>query len=139
YGVDTERFKPRDRDGARVSLKIEQAEKVVLFVGNLEPRKQVDVLLRAFARVRNELPDSVLLVVGSGENAGALDQTANLEHLTIELNLSDNVRFLGRINDQRLLDCYAAADMFALPSSSEAQGIVALEAMASGLPVVATA
>ena len=74
-GVDTERFKPRDRDSARASLKIEQAEKVVLFVGNLEPRKQVDVLLRAFAQVRNGLPDSVLLVVGSGENAGALDQT----------------------------------------------------------------
>jgi type III pantothenate kinase len=51
----------------------------------------------------------------------------------------DTVHFVGRVEDQPLLDYYAAADVFALPSSSEAQGIVALEAMACGLPVIATA
>jgi glycosyltransferase involved in cell wall biosynthesis len=85
------------------------------------------------------LPDAELLVVGSGENAGALDQTARLIRLTHELNLATAVRFLGRLSDMRLRDAYAAADVFALPSTSEAQGIVALEAMACGLPVVASA
>src|SRR5262249_21761561 len=59
--------------------------------------------------------------------------------LTHELGLAEHVHFVGRVEDERLLDYYAAADVFVLPSSSEAQGIVALEAMACGLPVVATA
>ncbi|HEY1297695.1 MAG TPA: glycosyltransferase, partial [Chloroflexota bacterium] len=74
-----------------------------------------------------------------GESAGAQDQTARLLRLRDELGLTDSVRFAGRLHDDQLLDAYAAADVFALPSSSEAQGIVALEAMACGLPVVASA
>jgi glycosyltransferase involved in cell wall biosynthesis len=111
----------------------------VLFVGNLEPRKQVDVLLEAMPRVRQHVPNVVLLVVGSGESAGIDDQTARLHRLTRELGLETLVGFFGRVDDQQLLDCYAAAHVFALPSSSEAQGIAALEAMACGLPVVASA
>jgi glycosyltransferase involved in cell wall biosynthesis len=137
-GVDTERFRPRDGSSARQRLDLSPEAKVVLFVGNLEPRKQVDVLLRALARIREHAPDAVLLVVGSGESAGAHDQTARLVRLARELGITDVVRFLGRLPDQRLLDAYAAAEVFALPSSSEAQGIVALEAMACGLPVVAS-
>ena len=80
-------------------------------------------------------------MVGSGESAGVQDQTARLSRLTHDLGLAaeDAVRFIGRVDDEQLLDYYAAADVFALPSSSEAQGIVALEAMACGLPVVARA
>jgi glycosyltransferase involved in cell wall biosynthesis len=138
-GVDTERFSPRDRAAARRQLDLDVNAPVVLFVGNLEPRKQVDVLLRATTVVRQRRPDVVLLIVGSGDSAGADDQTQRLQQLTRELGLTANVRFVGRVGDRRLLDYYAAADVFALPSSSEAQGIVALEAMACGLPVVATA
>jgi glycosyltransferase involved in cell wall biosynthesis len=112
---------------------------VILFVGNLEPRKQVDVLLRATARLKENLPELQLLVVGSGESAGVQDQTARLLRLTHELGLEPTVRFMGRLSETALLDAYAAADVFALPSSSEAQGIVALEAMACGLTVVASA
>ena len=110
----------------------------MLFVGNLEPRKQLDVLLRAMAQLRNSVPDVQLLIVGSGDSAGAHDQTARLLGLRGELGLSDAVRFVGRVDEQQLQDAYAAADVFALPSSSEAQGIVALEAMACGLAVVAS-
>jgi glycosyltransferase involved in cell wall biosynthesis len=140
-GVDTERFRPRDRLRARERLNVAEATPLVLFVGNLEPRKQVDVLVRAIARVRRHLslPPVELLVVGSGESAGIEDQTARLRQLTADLGLGDSVRFLGRVDESRLQDCYAAADVFALASSSEAQGIVALEAMACGLPVVSTA
>jgi D-inositol-3-phosphate glycosyltransferase len=138
-GVDTERFRPRERLGARQRLDVPLDAAVVLFVGNLEPRKQVDVLLRAIARARLEVANLVFLVIGSGESAGALDQTARLQRLTSELGLVEVVRYLGRVDEARLLDAYAAADCFALASSSEAQGIVALEAMACGLTVVATA
>jgi glycosyltransferase involved in cell wall biosynthesis len=138
-GVDTVRFRPRDSRSARQRLGLDDQSRVVLFVGNLEPRKQVDVLLHALTGVRPHVSDVVLLVVGSGQSAGLDDQTDTLNMLTRELALEGSVRFLGRVDDQRLLDCYAAADVFALPSSSEAQGIAALEAMAAGLPVVASA
>ena len=142
-GVDAEHFRPRplDRAPARQALRIRSEARLVLFVGNLEPRKQVDVLLRALASVREEIPAAALIVVGSGESAGVQDQTARLVRLTHDLGLEadDAVRFVGRVEDDELLDYYAAADVFALPSSSEAQGIVALEAMACGLPVVAAA
>jgi glycosyltransferase involved in cell wall biosynthesis len=133
-GVDAERFRPRNRAAARCRLGLSHEQPIVLFVGNLEPRKQVDVLVRAL----KQLPACLLLIVGSGESAGVDDQTAHLRELTRTLQLTDRVRFLGRLSADALLDCYAAANVFALPSSSEAQGIVALEAMASGLVVVAS-
>jgi glycosyltransferase involved in cell wall biosynthesis len=142
-GVDADQFRPRprDREAARQALGIGPEARLVLFVGNLEPRKQVDVLLRALASVRKSVPGAALIIVGSGESAGVQDQTSRLIRLTHDLGLEpdDAVRFAGRVEDRELLDCYTAADVFALPSSSEAQGIVALEAMACGLPVVATA
>jgi glycosyltransferase involved in cell wall biosynthesis len=138
-GVDLDHFRPRDRAPARAALGISEHTPLVLFVGNLEPRKQVDVLLRALARVRDSVPGLVALVVGSGESAGVQDQSVRLVRLSQELGLDGVVRFVGSVADEHLLDMYAAADVFALPSSSEAQGIVALEAMASGLPVVASA
>jgi glycosyltransferase involved in cell wall biosynthesis len=137
-GVDTLRFQPRDRLAARNRLKVPVEARLVLFVGNLEPRKQVDVLLRAVASIRERVSTSRLLVVGSGESAGDQDQTAQLQRLTDELGLREVVHFTGRLGEDALLDAYAAADVFALPSSSEAQGIVALEAMACGLTVVAS-
>jgi glycosyltransferase involved in cell wall biosynthesis len=138
-GVDTTRFAPRDRAPARQALQLDPTLPLLLFVGNLEPRKQVDVLLRALAQVRQTQPDVVLVVVGTGDNAGELDQTARLHALRAELGLGDSVWFAGRLSETALRDAYAAADVFVLPSSSEAQGIVALEAMACALPVVATA
>jgi glycosyltransferase involved in cell wall biosynthesis len=142
-GVDVEQFQPRDRGAARRALGIADETPLVLFVGNLEPRKQVDVLLRAIAEVRRTVPPAEVVVVGSGENAGVQDQTARLLRLSRELGLggapSPAVRFAGRVEDEVLRNYYAAADVFALPSSSEAQGIVALEAMACGLVVVASA
>jgi glycosyltransferase involved in cell wall biosynthesis len=138
-GVDVARFRPRDRAAARRRLDIAESTRLVLFVGNLEPRKQVDVLIQAMAEVRRGIPSAELVIVGSGESAGVLDQTEALLRLARNLDLLAAVHFPGRVEDERLLDFYAAADVFALPSSSEAQGIVALEAMACGLPVVATA
>ena len=138
-GVDVEQFQPRDRAAARARLGLAAETALVLFVGNLEPRKQVDVLLRAMAQVCHEVRNARVIVIGTGTSAGVQDQTARLLRLSRDLQLDDAVQFVGHVADAQLLDYYAAADVFALPSSSEAQGLVALEAMACGLPVVATA
>jgi glycosyltransferase involved in cell wall biosynthesis len=136
-GVDTDHFRPRERGAARERLGITDEAKLVLFVGNLEPRKAVHVLIEALALVRRLVP-VVLDVVGPGESAGADDQEPMLRQLAQERGVGSAVKFTGRVDDAELLDWYAAADVFALPSLSEAQGIVALEAMACGLPVVAS-
>jgi D-inositol-3-phosphate glycosyltransferase len=138
-GVDVEQYQPGDRRAARVSLRLPLQAPVLLFVGNLEPRKQVDVLLHAFAALVQELKGARLVLIGSGASAGALDQTDALHQLARELGLREAVVFAGRVDDRALLEYYAAADVFVLPSSSEAQGIVALEAMACGLTVIASA
>jgi glycosyltransferase involved in cell wall biosynthesis len=138
-GIDVERYQPASRPVARAALGLGTELPLILFVGNLEPRKQVDVLLRALAQVRAQVPNAALVVIGSGESAGVGDQTVPLLNLTRELGLDAAVRWVGRVDDTELMRWYAAADVFALPSSSEAQGIVALEAMACGLPVVVSA
>ncbi len=141
-GVDTHQLRPATaaaRSRGRERLEVAADAPLILFVGNLEPRKQVDVLLRAVAQVRERAATVQLLIAGTGESAGVHDQTARLLRLTHELGLEEAAHFVGRLSEERLRDAYAAADVFALPSSSEAQGIVALEAMACGLPVVASA
>jgi glycosyltransferase involved in cell wall biosynthesis len=132
-GVDIERYQPRPRASARSLLGIPADQPLVLFVGNLEPRKQVEVLLQAFVGVRQRLPHARLAIVGGGDEAARLRRTA------VELGVAEGAVFAGRAAAEVLLDWYTAADLFVLPSSSEAQGIVALEAMACGLPVVASA
>lgn len=138
-GVDTQRFRPINRATTRATLGLSSEQKIILFVGTLEPRKQVDRLLLALPLVRQRIPLSNVVIIGTGEVAGAGDQTALLHRVVRENNLEDVVRFEGRVSEEQLVSWYTAADVFALPSSSEGQGLAALEAMACGLPVVASA
>lgn len=138
-GVDTQEFAPKDRIACRAELGLDLDLPLVLFVGNLEPRKAVDRLIQAMAQITSRLPNAQLIVIGSGESAGADNQEPYLRRLVDDLRLGGSVRLLGRVSDAELLRWYGAADVFALPSSSEAQGLVALEAMSMGLPVVASA
>ncbi len=138
-GVDAERYRPRDRQRTRQTLGLSSEPAVILFVGNLESRKAVDRLLVAFDRVRRDVSSPMLAIVGTGATIPSDNQEPRLKAMVAELGLGEVVRFLGRLPDQALLDWYAAADVFALPSRSEGQGIVALEAMAAGLPVVVSA
>ena len=107
---------------------------LLLFVGRLVPYKGLRVLLRAFRIVRSHIPSAQLLIVGGGPQEPLLKSTV------AQYGLSQVVHFLGVLSRQRLRDAYSASDVFVLPSRSrsEAFGIVLLEAMAQGKPVVAT-
>lgn len=107
---------------------------VALFVGRVAFEKNIAFLLEAHALARRHLPDLLLLVTGEGP------ARATLERQAARLGLGESVRFLGYLERERALpDCYAAADAFVFASHTETQGLVLLEALAAGLPVVALA
>jgi glycosyltransferase involved in cell wall biosynthesis len=102
----------------------------IVFVGRLTTEKQIDVLLRAIAKLDPAL-DVRFDVVGTG------DRRRDLEHLTAELGLTERVHFHGHTSDEDLRDLLTRASVFAIASIAELQSIATMEAMASGLPVVA--
>lgn len=104
--------------------------KRILFVGRLTIEKQIDVILRAMTRLDSEL-HATLDIVGGG------DQRKSLEQLTAELGLADRVRFHGHASEEDLRALYTRASVFAIASIAELQSIATMEAMASGLPIVA--
>jgi len=110
--------------------------RVILTVGRWaasEQYKGADELIRAVARLRAEIPDVRLAVVGTG------DDLPRLKKIAAELGVGDHVHFLGGVSREELAGCYARADVFALPSTGEGFGFVFLEAMAFRKPVVGAA
>ena len=121
YGVDREKF--NQSPPAMVNLK----KPIVLCVSAFSPYKRIDLLIRAMQKV----PQASLLIIGQGLLEGELRRLG--ENL-----LGDRFRLVTEINHDQLIGYYKASDVFSLPSkSTEALGIVYLEAMAAGLPVVA--
>jgi glycosyltransferase involved in cell wall biosynthesis len=107
---------------------------LLLYVGRVAHEKNIDFLLRMFARLRTSRPDAVLVIAGEGP------AREHLGRLARELGIDSHVRFIGYLNRTRELpDCYAAGDVFVFASRTETQGLVLLEAMAQGTPVVSTA
>lgn len=129
-GVDLYRFRPGLRLGARVRLHLPQKAWVAVAVRRLVPRMGIDVLLDAWARLP-ERETAILLVGGEGPERAALEAQAQ------RLGLADSVRFLGRIGEGELLDCYRAADACVVPSVAlEGFGLVVLESLACGTPTI---
>jgi glycosyltransferase involved in cell wall biosynthesis len=128
--IDDIYFTPRKISDfkARWNLK----EKVVLFVGRLNSNKGLPILLRAFNRIKNVENDVSLLIVGPDVN-----MLSHLKRLVADLRL-DSVVFTGELSINELLEAYDNADVFVLPSSYEAFGMVLLEAQARNVPVIAT-
>jgi len=123
-GVDTQRFSPGPyrEDG------------YLLTVGRLnDPRKNVPLLLRAYAAARTCTPDLPRLVL-----AGVAAPDRESQQLMSALDLTSSVRYIGPLDRRALADTYRGASAFVLSSNEEGQGIVVVEAMASGLPIVAT-
>lgn len=121
---------PAQRATSQEALGLEGSP-LCLSVGRLAREKNQAFLLAAFARLLRDLPAARLLLVGEG------DDRARLERLAAALGIGERVRFVGAVPHEAVTLYYLAADLFLFPSTSETQGIVALEALAAGLPVVA--
>ncbi|MBI2165364.1 MAG: glycosyltransferase [Chloroflexi bacterium] len=132
-GVDSGRFRPMDRFAAKKALGLE-GKKVALFVGRIEPLKGLDLLLQAVAQVEDKEDLAVLIVGGNPRK----DQELERLHATASsLGLAQTTRFTGTVAHQELPTYYNAAEVLVLPSYYESFGLVALEAMACGVPVIA--
>lgn len=129
-GVDLSRFGRGGRLESRVRLGLPAAAPIVGTVGRLDPVKDQAGLIRAFATVRMAHPDALLLIAGDGPCR------AELERVAATLGQKDHVRLLGSCDD--IPTVMSALDVFVLPSIAEGISNTILEAMASGLPVVAT-
>lgn len=128
--IDVERFGAGRRDDAlRARLNVPAGGRLLLFVSRLAREKNVDLLLRAFAFAGDE--DARLVVAGDGP------ERAELESLAQTLQIGERVRFLGAVDREALPDLYASADAFVFPSTTETQGLVQAEALASGAYVIA--
>jgi len=136
-GVEHAFFAPGERGGARNALGLPQDAPVLLFVGRIQPLKGPDVAVRALAAMNR--PDALLLVVGgaSGQEGGS--EMAHVQRLVTELGVEGQVRFIEPQPHHILSTYYRAADAVIVPSRSESFGLVALEASACGIPVVASA
>ncbi len=130
-------FAPGDRAGARRALELPGDVPVVLFVGRIQPLKGPDVAVQALARMRHR--DARLLLVGGASGIEGDHEVRRLRRLVGELGLDERVQFVPPQPHHILSSYYRAADAVVVPSRSESFGLVALEASACGIPVVASA
>lgn len=133
-GVDLDTFRPVDKAKVRRRLGL-PSEPIVLFVGRIEPLKGIDILLRAAAQLGEDI-HFCLVIVGGDETVQR--EKMELEGLAAELGIAGRVTFLAAVDHDLLPLFYNAADVCVVPSYYESFGLVALEAMACGTPVVAS-
>lgn len=133
-GLDTRKMiAPNGNYGYRQSIGIEEEVPLIISVGHVRPIKGIDVLVEAAALVVCELPEAVFLVLGRNSN---FDHFRKLEERISQLGIQKNIKFPGETN--YVLPALRAADIFLLPSRSEGFSNALIEAMACGLPCVAT-
>lgn len=128
-GIDIQRFTPKNHDPAFLERWGLDGNRVILHVGRLSFEKRLDIVLNAMADLRKEEPDLRLLVVGKGPASD------HYQRLAESLGIKDRVVFTGFLPDDDLPKAYASCDMLVIASTFETQGLVVLEAMASGTPV----
>ncbi|MFH1647185.1 MAG: glycosyltransferase [Chloroflexota bacterium] len=133
-GVNLEMFRPVDREAARQKLGLAE-DKILLFVGRIDPLKGADRLLRALPLLGNT--GSLRLVIIGGDEYSR-SEVEKLRKLAAGLGIGDRVTFQGIVKQDRLPYFYSAADVCVVPSYYESFGLVALESLACGTPVVAS-
>jgi len=142
-GVDLERFQPIDKVEAKKRVGIPCGDKTIMFAGRIEPLKGIDTLIQAMALIHQRCPDAVastcVAIIGGDPWADNPDaEMARLQAMRQELGIHDIIMFLGAKDQDVLPNYYAAAEMVVMPSHYESFGMVALEAMAMGRPVIAS-
>jgi D-inositol-3-phosphate glycosyltransferase len=135
-GVDHDLFTPGLRKAARIRLGWPDVP-TVLFVGRIQPAKGPDVALEAFRLIAGQVEDSRLVIVGAPSGSDGRNEYEMLQKRAKSLNLSDRVTFAEPIPHREMPDVYRASDITLVPSRSESFGLVAAEAQASGVPVLA--
>lgn len=139
-GADIEVFTPgtdRSTERTRRELGVPLHAKVIAFIGRMQEFKGPQVLIRAVAHMIAEDPNRNLLVLMCGGASGAASSIDHYRDLAAELGVAHAIRFLQPRPPQELVSIYQAADIVAVPSYNESFGLVAIEAQASGTPVVA--
>lgn len=130
-GLDLSEFSPGDRIRFCHKNGLDPQRPMLVYVGRVAFEKNIDMLLRVVVRLRLRYPDLLFIVAGEGP------AQAHLKRSCRELGITDNVHFVGYLKrGQELWDCYAAGHAFVFASTTETQGLVLLEAMALGVPVV---
>ncbi len=139
-GTDIHRFGSATRVQARQELEIDAQSAVILYVGRFDPRKGIETLVRAVGQSQLRGKKDIKLIIGGGSRPGQSDgmERDRIESIVSELGMTDITIFPGRLGDETLHNYYAAADVCVVPSHYEPFGLVAIEAMASGTPVVAS-
>ena len=131
-GIDLSRFaKGEANKEVYEKYNIDPSRPTILYVGRVDPEKSLSVLIDAFCLVHEEIPEAQLVIVGDGTDRPKLEEQAQ------KLNIDDSVNFVGRVVGKDLPQLYRTGDIFAITSTTETQSIVIMEAMATGLPVVA--
>jgi D-inositol-3-phosphate glycosyltransferase len=141
-GVDLSTFRDVGMSAARSRLGLPADGTVITFVGRIQPLKAPDVMLRAVALLLERRPDlrtSLTVAVVGGPSGSGLDHPDSLVGLAEELGIDRLVRFVPPVAQDELVDWYSASSLVCVPSYNESFGLVAIEAQATGTPVVAAA
>ena len=134
-GVNLELFKPMDKLSVRRHLALPMDDPIILYVGRFAPIKGLDRLLKSFSYLTRPSRPRLVMVGGDGKHSPMLRQ---LQSKATAFHIQDRLTFAGRVDQETLPEYYSAADVLVVPSDYESFGLVALEALACGTPVVTT-
>ena len=134
-GVNLDRFKPQDKISARRQLALPIDDPIILYVGRFAPIKGLDCLLKSFSYLTHPSLPRLIMVGGDGEHSPMLRQ---LQSKAKALHIENRLMFAGRVDQETLSQYYSAVDVLVVSSYYESFGLVAMEAMACGTPVVTT-
>lgn len=137
-GVDHAFFSPGSRSGARSALGLPDVP-VLLFVGRIQPLKGLSVAIAMLEELKAVYPEAMLVVIGGPSGTGGEREQQRCMTLADERGVADAIRWIAPLPHHLLSTYYRSADVVVVPSRSESFGLVALEAAASGIPVVASA
>jgi glycosyltransferase involved in cell wall biosynthesis len=135
-GINAKHFGSVTKETARQNLGIAPQSKVILYVGRFDPRKGIETLVKACAKLPQ--PFQLYLVGGSREGGSDSEEQQRIRSLVKALGLEQVTVFTGQVSQEQLPAYYAAADVCVVPSYYEPFGLVAIEAMAAGTPVIAS-